>query len=109
MSAGQLPEGAVVNSDGTVTLPLGYPIKWTVNGQEELIHSVTIRRKTMADNLSIKRLDNPIDVAITLIALLTGLHEKAVEKMDEADADAIGTIIEGFSKPGRATGSDASG
>lgn len=99
-----LPEGATLNSDGSVTLPLRFPID-TTDGTS--VSVVTVRRKRMVDNLAVKKIDNAVDVVITLIARLTGLKETEVHKMDEADAETISTVIEGFSNPGQPTGNGA--
>ncbi len=102
-----LPDGATVNADGSVDYPLSYPIEMIRNGVAEPIDTVTVKRRKLADNLAIKDMKNPIDVMATLTQRLTGLDHKIAAKLDDVDLEAIGTIIEGFSMPGRATGSVA--
>ena len=102
-----LPEGAALQVDGTVFYVLRYPISYQKGGKEERVETVIVRRKTMADNLAIKSFDNPLDIAVTLISRLCDLELPIVSKMDDVDAEAIGEIIEGFTRPGRATGNSA--
>ncbi len=102
------PEGAVENADGSVTLPLHYPVDYTVGSEVHQVLEVTVRRKKMADTIAIKGLTNAVDVIVTTIELLTGLNSVAVKKLDDVDAHRIIDIVEGFSRPGRATGSSAS-
>jgi hypothetical protein len=107
----ELPEGAVQNSDGTVSYKLSYPIKTTLGGRDETVDLVTVRRKRMADNLAIEdhsKNRDFIKISATLIERLTGLHAAQVAMLDDVDSEAIGSIIEGFTMPGRATGSSAS-
>lgn len=105
--SGTLPEGAVQNHDGTVTLPLLYPVEYKVGEEGNVVDDVTIRRPKMADTLAIKAITNPIDLIFSQITRLTGQPEAVVKKFDEVDVHRIVDVVEGFSKPGRATGSDA--
>lgn len=100
-----LPEGAVLQADGSVFYALAYPIHIEEKGATTSVDAVMIRRKRMDDNLAIKKLDNPVDIAVTLIERLTGLDHKSVRLIDDVDHEAIGEIISGFSTPGRRTGS----
>lgn len=101
----KLPLGAELQADGSVLYALAYPIRIEDKGATTSVDTVTIRRKRMDDNLAIKRLDNPVDIAVTLIERLTGLDHKAVRLIDDIDHEAIGEIITGFSTPGRTIGS----
>ncbi len=103
----QLPADAVVNGDGSVTLPLIYPVQYSIGDAVHDVSQVTIRRKKMADNLAIKSLTTAVEVAAVLIERLTGIPAVAVQKLDDVDSARIGDVIEGFSMPGRATGSNA--
>lgn len=103
-----LPEGAEVNSDGSVTYPLRFPIKYKVGAEERSVASVTIRRKNMADNLAIKKVDHPFDIAFTLIQRLCNLEPETVKLMDDVDCSTIADIVEGFTMPGQLSGSGSS-
>ena len=100
----KLPEGAELQADGSVFYVLAYPIRIEDKGATTSVETVTIRRKRMDDNLAIKKLDNPVDIAVTLIERLTGLDHKQVRLIDDVDHEVIGEIIAGFSMPGRRTG-----
>lgn len=99
-----LPEGAEVNPDGSVSYPLRFPIKYKVRAEERSVSSVTIRRKTMADSLAIKKIDHPYDIAFTLIQRLCNLEPESVKMMDDVDWSTIGDIVEGFTAPGQLSG-----
>lgn len=105
--AAQLPADAVLNPDGSVTLPLIYPVTYSIGDATHEVSQVTVRRKKMADNLAIKTLTTSVEVAAVLIERLTGIPSVAVHKLDDVDSARIGDVIEGFSMPGRATGSSA--
>lgn len=100
-----LPDGAELLSDGTVRYPLAWPIAFQLAGVDQVLDEVIVRRKTMADNIAIKNKSNPVDVAMELLIRLCRLERKLVEQMDDVDSEAIGQIIESFTKPGRPTGS----
>ena len=104
----RLPDGAIVNPDGTVHYSLRWPISYEQGGSPKTISSVTVRRKNMGDLMAIKNLANPVDIGAVTLQRLTGLLDHEMNRMDDVDCDAIGDIIEGFTRPGRATGSGAS-
>ena len=103
-----LPEGAIVNTDGTVHYPMRFPVSYSKGSETVVVQDVTIRRKKMADNKAIKSMINGIDIAATLIERLCEVPMVAVDRMDDIDVENIGAIIEGFSMPGPLTGNAAS-
>lgn len=77
--------------------------------REETITSVVVRRPKGKD---IARIDgfkgNDVDQSLFAIGLLTGMTEVQTDKLDGADIEELGEIIEGFRRPGRATGGTSS-
>jgi hypothetical protein len=102
------PAGATLQPDGTVHYLLRWPMRWKVGAQENSVSAVTVRRKTLDDNLAIEAAKGPISVQFILIKRLCGLSDIAAKRMDDVDIAAIGTIIENFTTPGLPTGETVS-
>lgn len=102
-----LPVGALLNGDGTVTYALQFPLKYKSGQEDRGVDIVTVRRKTMADNLALKSINNEIDYAFTLIQRLCELEPATVKMMDDVDWAAIGVIVDSFTTPGQRTGSSS--
>lgn len=105
--ADNLPEGATLLEDGTVSYTLRWPVKYTIGNTAQKLENITVRRKNFADNRAIKKLDNPVDIGFTLFMRLTGLEAHLADQIDDVDQEAFGRIVDSFTKPGPATQTSA--
>lgn len=102
-----LPVNATENDDGSVTVPLVWPIRYKKGQADVSVETVTIRRKNTSDNMAIRKLDTAIEVGFVLVKRLTGLSDIETGLLDDVDAEIIGSIIEGFTSAGQTTGNAA--
>jgi len=66
---------------------------------EGTVHnSITIRRVKAKDLRGLKTDDATIEEILELIVKLSGWPPEGVDELDQADLEAIGDIIKGFSK-----------
>jgi len=61
-------------------------------------NSITIRRVKAKDLRGLKTEDATIEEILGLIVKLSGWPPEGVDELDQADLEAIGDIIKGFSK-----------
>lgn len=87
---------------------LVHPISTTtkVNGEErtEVVSEVQLRRMNGGDIRILDTVKGENSQALSLIARLSGLDARTVDKMDAEDIAALGKIIEGFTPAGLQTG-----
>jgi hypothetical protein len=107
-----LPAGAVRQLDGSVIYPLAHPVKVhdVVDGKDRHVEvsEVRVRRlKGKDQRFATKNVDKP-DLGFLLLERLTGLSQDQIDEIDGEDLDALESIVEGFSPPGRATGKTSS-
>lgn len=84
------------NDDGSVTLPLEYPVKDVKDGT--LIDEVTIRRPKVKDLKMADDEEGDIAESVVLISGLSGLRKSEVEAMDFLDFKSISGVIQEFTK-----------
>jgi hypothetical protein len=112
-AADPLPERAVRNEDGSITLPLLYPVtlkfKKASSGdvREETLEELVMRRLTGADMRAITAASNGHMVAVG-IARSARIGEAKMmalfDRMDGADANAAAQVVGFFLGSGRPTG-----
>ena len=94
-------EGLDQESDGSIVLPLEWPKTFTFKGsdgnREEELAELKLRRPTGADRRAIKLSDQPTKILLDRLARLTGLTDKQVDALDEADLDRAELVIGNFS------------
>lgn len=87
---------------------LKVPIARTFRGPDgdrsETVDRVTVRPPKGRDMRVMDKVTGEIAQSLAMIAQLTGLEPYQVDELDVRDISALGEIIEGFTKPGRATG-----
>lgn len=107
----RLPERAVQNADGSVTLPLLYPQTLTTKKdnkvRDKVFDALTFHRMRGADQMAISSVpeEKQISVAFarsTRIAQM--VMDKLYEKMDLADITDAGRVLNHFLTSGRKTG-----
>jgi hypothetical protein len=107
----RLPDRAVVNADGSVTLPLLYPQTLTTKKdgkvRDKVFDALTFHRMRGADQMAISSVpeEKQISVAFarsTRIAQM--VMDKLYEKMDLADITDAGRVLNHFLGSGRKTG-----
>ena len=109
--AGLLPDGAVLNEDGTVTLTLKHPrtLKVRSGGQvrDKDYGTLTFHRMTGADMRAVSAASKDSSV-IVAFARSTRIQQVVMNAlfdiMDGADIQAAGEVIEYFFGNGRKTG-----
>lgn len=79
---------------GSIILPLEYPIEFT---SDEVCDQLTIRRPTGADRRAVKMSDDVMKIQLARIARLTGLTDRHVDRLDDADIERIEAVIGNFS------------
>lgn len=109
---GALPKGAVLNPDRSVTLTLRFPVTLTIrsgSGQErqEIFDKLVFHRLSGADMRAISAASRESS-AVIAFARSTRKRETIMnalfDRMDGADIEAAGTVIEHFFGSGRKTG-----
>jgi hypothetical protein len=97
----------VQNPDGSVTLPLEYPVTVALKngrgGTEDTIVELRLRRITGADIEAIAGA-KPEAIPRILIPRLAGVPVLVYDRMDLTDITRAATVIQGFSQPSPATG-----
>lgn len=109
--ADQLPKHAVLNGDGSVTLPLHYPktIKSRKGGKikERDYTELRFHRMTGADQRAIAAASDESS-AVVSFARSTRVNEAVMnalfDKMDSSDINAGGQVLNNFLTSGRKTG-----
>ncbi len=109
----KLPKHAVMQEDGSVILPLRFPValKYTSHAggspKEELYEQLHMKRLTGADMRAVSSAADG-KRAVVAIARSCGIREGIMavlyDKMDGADALAAGEVLGFFLNSGRATG-----
>lgn len=91
----------VTNDDGSVTVPLNYPIQ--VEGNP--VTSLTLKRLKGAQfrKVNLARLTNGDDLA-KIIETLAAIPPSSVDQLDGADLASLTEVILGFFGKGPATG-----
>ena len=107
-----IDDRAVKGLDGAITWPLLHPVKIhdVVDGKDRHIEisEVRVRRlKGKDQRFATQNLDKP-DLGFLLLERLSGLSQEHMDELDGQDLDILEAIVEGFSKPGRATGKASS-
>lgn len=107
----RLPERAVQNADGSVTLPLIYPQTLTTKKdgkvREKEFASLTFHRMRGADQMAISAVpeEKQISVAFARSTRMAQMvMDKLYEKMDLADITDAGRVLNHFLTSGRKTG-----
>ncbi len=109
----ELPRGATLNDDGSVTLVLRFPVllQWKTVGSEvvqsDRYDTLTFHRLRGADMKEISKAsrDKTIVVGLARSAGISELKMDAVfDRMDGADAGAAGQILSYFLGGGQQTG-----
>ena len=85
----------VATDDGEVLKPAGT--------------SVPVRRPKGKDIKAVSKMTNDVEIGFALIERLTPLTAQEIAEADNEDLEAIGTIIEGFSKPAQPSGTGSTG
>ncbi|MDD9910183.1 MAG: hypothetical protein OXR62_10875 [Ahrensia sp.] len=106
----ELPARAVRNSDGSVTLPLLYPItlKTKKNGKVKERHfkEFRLRRLNGADRRAIAEAGD--NISVVALSRMATLHMAVAQRLDElmdlADTNAVGQVLANFSTTGLKTG-----
>lgn len=107
----RLPQRAVRNRDGSVTLPLLYPQTITSRKdgkiRERVFGELVFHRLTGADQRAIAAAGEA-DMAVVAIGQSTKVNQavmnKLYDKMDAADITAAGQVLNHFLASGRKTG-----
>lgn len=107
----KLPPQAILNKDGSVTLPLKYPTDLIIkkDGREraEPFKQLVFHRLTGADNRAIaaaKEADREVVAFARSTRLSFARMEKLYDKMDSYDLQAGGEVLIFFISNGRKTG-----
>ena len=107
----RLPESAVLNADGSVTLPLEYPQTLTVKKgekvREEHFNELVFHRLSGADQRAIASASDAM-LNVVAFARSTRINQAIMnvlfDKMDAADINAGAQVFQHFLKRGRKTG-----
>lgn len=85
-----------------------YPITTTlrVGGQDrdETVSEVSLRRMNAGDLRLMDTVKGDMNKALTLLARLSGLDQRTIDKIDAEDLTNLSAIIEGFMPAGLKTG-----
>ncbi|MBB4956236.1 hypothetical protein H4S14_004333 [Agrobacterium vitis] len=107
----RLPERAVINADGSVTLPLLYPETLTTKKDgkvsEKEFTSLTFHRMRGADQMAISAVseEKQISVAFARSTRMPQMvMDKLYERLDLADITDAGRVLNHFLASGRKTG-----
>jgi hypothetical protein len=87
----------MTNKSNTPTVTLSYPIE---HGGKT-INSVTLRRATVGDTLSVQGLgqQNPAEVELRMVSLLSGQPSEVIAKLDMQDYLAIQAALQSMMRP----------
>jgi len=87
----------MTNKANTPTVTLSYPIE---HGGKT-INTVTLRRATVGDTLSIQSegAQNPAEVELRMVALLSGQPSEVIAKLDMQDYLAIQAALQAMMRP----------
>ena len=81
-----------------------YPITTTFKGpdgeREETITELVIRRPVAGDLRVTDSVTGDVAKSLALLARITGVDQRALDKLDTVDLTALGEVIEGFTKAG---------
>ncbi|ANM05227.1 hypothetical protein AMC78_CH03158 [Rhizobium phaseoli] len=110
-SADRLPEGAVQNENGSVTLPLSFPVTLRIRKggevRERVYRDLTFHRLNGADMRAISAAGSEHQSAVTF-ARSTRINQATMnalfDNMDLSDIDRAGGILVFFVSNGRKTG-----
>ncbi|WCT72052.1 phage tail assembly protein [Sphingomonas naphthae] len=91
-----------------ITHPLKHPLSVTIGTDREEITHITLRRPKARDMRVADEAIGTVAGTILLISKLSGQPVAVIDELDAQDFDAIGDIVEGFTKPGRPTGGTSS-
>jgi hypothetical protein len=108
-----LPKQAQLQADGSVILPLEFPLtlkfKHVKSGElrEETFSEFRMHRLNGADMRVVTSADKG-DIALTAVARSTRIHlgkmRPIYDRLDAADAMALGQVVNHFMAPGQKTG-----
>lgn len=107
----RLPDRAIINADGSVTLPLLYPQTLTTKKDNKVsgkvFEALTFHRMRGADQMAISAVPEGKQISVafarsTRIAQM--VMDKLYEKMDLADITDAGRVLNHFLGSGRKTG-----
>lgn len=108
-----LPKHAVRRSDGSVALPLRHPVvlRWRKTGtaevREERIERLVLHRLTGADLRAVAAASGASQMVVSIARsarVPEGKFGAIFDRMDAADLDAAGRVLEHFFGGGRKTG-----
>lgn len=109
--ADRLPKHAVRNADGSVTLPLHYPVSFRSKKndkiREQVFKQLVFHRLTGADQRAIAATSNDMQGVVAFARstrLSTPVMNGLFDKMDAADLTAGGKVLNNFFASGPTTG-----
>ncbi|MBB4956225.1 hypothetical protein H4S14_004322 [Agrobacterium vitis] len=107
----RLPDRAVINGDGSVTLPLLFPQTLTTKKdgkvRDKLFDALTFHRMRGADQMAISAVPEEKQIAVAFARstrMAQMVMDKLYEKMDLADITDAGRVLNHFLTSGRKTG-----